>query len=105
MKQLKHAFETLAKITLEWYVASVSYGYCKSRSGCCICCNGCTHMLQASVPNISSIFSDVCFKCVYLDVTYAAHICYSVFIWMLRILAMAFQVFFFQVFQTHVSSI
>jgi hypothetical protein len=28
------------------YVASVSDGYCKSRSGCCICCNGCTRMLQ-----------------------------------------------------------
>jgi hypothetical protein len=33
------------------YVASVSYGCCKSRSGCCICicCNGCTRMLQASI--------------------------------------------------------
>jgi hypothetical protein len=27
------------------YVASVSYGYYKSRSGCYICCNGCTCML------------------------------------------------------------
>ena len=38
------------------YVASVLYGYCKSRSGCCICCNGYTRMLQASVPNVSSVF-------------------------------------------------
>jgi hypothetical protein len=36
--------------------------------GCCICCNGCTHMLQASVLNVSSIFH-----------MYVA----SVFIWML----------------------
>jgi hypothetical protein len=27
------------------YVASVSYGCCKSRSWCYICCNGCTHIL------------------------------------------------------------
>jgi hypothetical protein len=27
------------------YVASISYGCCKSRSRCCICFNGCTHML------------------------------------------------------------
>ena len=38
------------------YVASVSYGCCKSGSGCCIWCNGCTRVLQASVPNVSSIF-------------------------------------------------
>jgi hypothetical protein len=38
--------------------------------GCCICCNSCTHMLQASVPNILSVFSDVCCKCVYLDIAY-----------------------------------
>jgi hypothetical protein len=38
------------------YVASVSYGCCKSRSECCICWNGYTHMLQTSVPNVSSVF-------------------------------------------------
>jgi hypothetical protein len=31
------------------YVASVSYG-------CCICCNDYTHMLQVSVPNVTSVF-------------------------------------------------
>jgi hypothetical protein len=41
------------------YVASVSYRCCKSRSGCCICCNICTYMLQASVPNILSVFFNV----------------------------------------------
>jgi hypothetical protein len=35
------------------YVASVSYGCCKSRSECC---NGCTRMLQAPVLNISFVF-------------------------------------------------
>ncbi|XP_066311239.1 uncharacterized protein [Miscanthus floridulus] len=34
------------------YVARVSYGYCKSRLGCCLCCNGCTLMLQTFVPNV-----------------------------------------------------
>ena len=47
------------------YVANISYRCCKSRSGCCICCNGCTHMLQASVLNISSVFSDVCARCLF----------------------------------------
>jgi hypothetical protein len=51
------------------YVASVSYGYCKSRSGCCICCNGCARMLQGFIPNVSSIFQ-----------TYVAR----VFIWRLH---------------------
>jgi hypothetical protein len=50
--------------------ASVSYGCCKSRSGCCksrsLRCNGYTCMLQASVLNVSSVFSDVCCKCVYV---------------------------------------
>jgi hypothetical protein len=31
----------------------------KSRSRCCICCNGCTRTLPTSIPNVSSIFSDV----------------------------------------------
>jgi hypothetical protein len=51
-------------------VASVSYEYFKSISGCCTCCNGCTRMLQASVLNISSVFTDICCKCVCLDVAY-----------------------------------
>jgi hypothetical protein len=49
------------------YVASILYGYCKSRSGYNICCNGCTHMLQEFVSNVSS---DVRCKHVYLDVAY-----------------------------------
>ena len=34
----------------------------KSRSGCCICCNGYTRMLQAFVPNVLAI-SDGCCTC------------------------------------------
>jgi hypothetical protein len=49
---------------------SVSYGCCISRLGCCTCCNGCTRMLQASILNVSYVFSDVCYKCVYLDAAY-----------------------------------
>ena len=57
----------------QMYVASVTYGCCKSRSGCCICYNGCACMLQACVHNVSSVFSDVCCKCVYLDVADVFH--------------------------------
>jgi hypothetical protein len=32
-------------------------------------------MLLASIPNVSSAFSDVCCKCAYLDVAYVSHIC------------------------------
>jgi hypothetical protein len=38
------------------YVATVLYRCCKIKSGYCICCNGCTQMLQASVSNVSSVF-------------------------------------------------
>jgi hypothetical protein len=82
------------------YVARVSYGCCKSRLGCCICCNGCTLMLQIFVPNVSSVFSDVCCKCVYLDVAYVSHIYFRCFIWMLRTCCNGFQVF-----QTYVSNV
>jgi hypothetical protein len=41
-------------------------------------------MLQTSFSNVSSVFSDVCCSCVYLDVAYASHICCKYFIWMLR---------------------
>ena len=51
-----------------WVCASVVYRCCKSRSGCCTCCNGYTRMFQVYVPNVSS-FPDVCCKC---------------FIWMLQ---------------------
>jgi hypothetical protein len=36
-------------------------------------------MLQASVPNISSVFPYLSCKCVYLDVANVSHICLSVF--------------------------
>jgi hypothetical protein len=72
------------------YVASVSYECSKSRSGCCICYNGYTHMLQVSVPNVSSVFSDVCCKCVYLDVAYVSHICCKCFIWILHMFCNGF---------------
>jgi hypothetical protein len=62
---------------LQMYVASVLYRCFKNRSGCC---NGRTRMLQMSVSNISSVFSDVCCKCVYLDVACILHICCKYFI-------------------------
>ena len=40
----------------------------------------CTRMLQASVPNVSSVFLDACCKCVYLDVSYVSHKCCKYFI-------------------------
>ena len=54
----KHIFQVFQMFRT--YVSSVSCGCCKSRSGCCICCNDCKRMLQLSVPNVSSVFSDVC---------------------------------------------
>ena len=50
-------------------------------------------MLQAHVPNVSSVFSNVCCKCIYLDVVYVSHICYKCFIWMLRMFAIVSRVF------------
>jgi hypothetical protein len=51
----------------------------KNRSGCYICYNGCTRMLQASVSNVLSVFSDVCCNSVYLSVAYVSHICCKCF--------------------------
>ena len=51
------------------------------------------YMLQASVPNVSSIFSDVCCKCVYLDVVYASHVYCKCFIQILRMVLKCFYVF------------
>jgi hypothetical protein len=51
-------------------------------------------MLQLFVPNVLSIFSDICCKCVYLDVVYVLHISYRCFIWMLRMCCNGFQVFY-----------
>jgi hypothetical protein len=39
----------------QMYIVSVSDVYCKSRSGCCICCNGYTHMLQVFYLNVAYI--------------------------------------------------
>jgi hypothetical protein len=43
-------------------------------SRCSIYFSGYTHMLQASMHNVSSV-PDICCKCVYLDVVVAIHIC------------------------------
>jgi hypothetical protein len=40
----------------------------------------CTCMLQAYVPNVSSVFLDVRCKCVYLVVAYVSHMSYKCFI-------------------------
>jgi hypothetical protein len=61
----------------------------------------CTRMLQASILNVSSVFSDVRCKCVYLDVAYVSHVCCKCFIWML---CMCYKSVF-HVFQIHVSSV
>jgi hypothetical protein len=37
------------------YVANVVYQCCKSRSGCCTCCNGYTRMFQVYVLNVSYV--------------------------------------------------
>jgi hypothetical protein len=79
----------------QWYVASVSRRCCKSRSGCCTCCDSCRCMLQASVRTVSSVFfPNVRCKCVYLDVAYVLHICCKCFIYMLHMFYNGFQMFF-----------
>jgi hypothetical protein len=87
------------------YVVRVSYEYYKSKSGCYICCNGCTRMLQISIPNILFVFSDVCCKCVYLDIAYALHLLSKRFIWLLRMCYNYFFRYFLHVFQTHVLNV
>jgi hypothetical protein len=51
-------------------------------------------------PVFHLCFSDVCCKCVYLDVPYVSHICCKYFIWMLCLFAMVLKYFrvFLQVF-------
>jgi hypothetical protein len=69
------------------YVASVSYG---SRSGCC----NCLYRYVASIYFQCFIyFSDVCCKCVYLDLAYVSHICCKCIIWMLRMFCYGFECF------------
>jgi hypothetical protein len=101
------------------YIASVSYRCCKSRSGCCICCNDYARMFQVYVLNVSSI-SNVRYKYFHMDVakvdlnvayacifqvfhTSIASIssrCYIIF----AMVSSVFQVIL-QVFQTHVLSV
>jgi hypothetical protein len=48
-------------------------------------------MLQASVSNVSSVFSEICYKCFYLNVAYVLHIYFvSVFIRMLHMFCIGF---------------
>jgi hypothetical protein len=54
----------------------------------------CTRMLQASVPNVSSVFSDVRCKCVYLDVAYVSHVYCKCLIWKLHMFTIVFRCFF-----------
>jgi len=42
-------------------------------------------------PMFHLFFSDVCCKCVYVDVIYVSHICCKCFIWMLRMFAIVFK--------------
>jgi hypothetical protein len=53
-------------------IAIVSYACCKSRSGCCICCNGYRRILQPFVPNVS-VVSDICCTC-FIWVLHTFHI-------------------------------
>ena len=89
-------------VMFQRYVASVSDRYCKSRSGCCTCCNGYICMLQVYVSNVSDV-SEVCCKCLYIDVAkvdrdvahvvMAIHVCFKCM----------FQIF--HLFQTNVASV
>jgi hypothetical protein len=88
------------------YVARVSFGYCKSRSRYCICCNVYTCMLQAPILDVSSVF--ICMLQVfYLDVEYVfthmLHVCHLDVAYVCN----GFQVFLgvLQVFQMYVTSV
>jgi hypothetical protein len=50
-------------------------------------------LLQGSVPNVLSVFSDICCKCVYLNIAYVSHICCKCSIWMLHMFEMIFKHF------------
>jgi hypothetical protein len=43
--------------------------------GCCICCNGCTRILQNYVFNVASVFFKRMLQVCLSDVTYVSHIC------------------------------
>jgi hypothetical protein len=75
------------------YVASVSYGHCKSRSRYCRCCNDCICMLQFFVVNVSSFF-----RCMLQVCLSRCCICFhpyitKCFIWMLRMFCNVFKCF------------
>jgi hypothetical protein len=50
----------------------ISYRCYTGTPGCCTCCNDYTRMFQEFVQNILFV-SDICCKCVYLDVAYVAN--------------------------------
>jgi hypothetical protein len=60
------------------YVASVSYGCCKSRSRFCICCNGCARMLQSFCFQCFIYFFirmlQVCLSRCYICFTHMLHV-------------------------------
>ena len=90
----------------QMYVASVLNGCCKNRSGYCICCNGCTRILQRSVTNILSMFSgrilQMCLSECCICFTHTLHVClFGCCVW-LQWFPSVFRCFF-QVFQKHVS--
>ena len=70
-------------------------------------CNGCTRMLQAPVLNVSSVFSDVRCKGVYLNVAYVFTHMIQVFCLDVAYVYNCFKCFqvFLQVFQTHVLNV
>jgi hypothetical protein len=85
------------------FISSVSYGYYKSKSGCCICWNDKIHMLQAYVSSVSYvcckrffwIFQNrscccTCYKWLYMHVSIA---CFKCFICLRRML----QIFYLDV--------
>ena len=76
LKALVSMFKRIFQVfqMFQRYVTSVSYGCCKSTSGCCICCKCFTGMLQTFVQSVSSV-SNVCCKRFDLDVAYVSHIC------------------------------
>jgi hypothetical protein len=86
------------------YVASISYRYYKSRSGCCICCKCFIGMSQAFVQSVSSV-SDACYKHFDLDVSYVPHIyCKSMFqMFQLFHSYIAVSIFMLQVFYLNVA--
>jgi hypothetical protein len=67
------------------YVANVLYGCCKVDQNVAM-------MLQTSIPNVLFAFSDVCYKCVYLDVACFIHML-QVFYFGVMYVCNGFQVF------------